>query len=68
MNNSFDNIQSDEFVDYRPSAQDWAEYADYLDSVGYDHGDDDWDEDPDANHGFQPSERSLREIDYPEFF
>ena len=39
--------------DYSPSAEDWADYIDYLDSIGYDHGDDDWDEDPDANHGFQ---------------
>lgn len=39
---------------YEPTAQDWAEYAEYLDEIGYDHGDDDWDEDPDANHGFQP--------------
>jgi len=48
--NSFDNIQCD---DYNPSAQDWADYNDYLDSIGFDHGDDDWDEDPDANYGFQ---------------
>ena len=54
--------------DYNPSAQDWADYNDYLDSIGYDHGDDDWDEDPDANYRFQPSERSLTEIDYPELF
>jgi len=26
---------------------------DYLDSIGYDEGDDDWDEDPDAHYGFQ---------------
>ena len=41
---------------------------DYLDSIGYDDGDDDCDYDPDANYGFQPSERSLAEIDYPELF
>jgi len=38
---------------YEPTAQDLMEYHDYLDSIGYDHGDDDWDEDPDANYGFQ---------------
>ena len=43
---------------YEPTAQDWAEYQEYLDSVGYDHGDDDWDEDPDADRGFQPFEDS----------
>ena len=41
---------------------------DYLDSIGYDNGDDDCDYDPDADYGFQPSERSLTEIDYPELF
>ena len=40
-------------MNYEPTAADWAEYNDYLDSIGYDHGDDDWDEDPDENHGFQ---------------
>lgn len=45
-----------------------ADLVDYLDDMGYDHEDDDYDYDPDAHHGFQPSERSLREIDYPEFF
>ena len=24
---------------YEPTAQDWADYSEYLDSVGYDHGD-----------------------------
>jgi|TARA_B100000085_G_C18503929_1_gene496723 hypothetical protein len=38
---------------YEPTAEDWADYAEYLDSIGYDEGDDDWDEDPDAGHGFQ---------------
>lgn len=67
--NSFDNIQCDEFVDYRPTAEDLAEYVDYLDSIGYDDGDDgEAFYDADADHSFQPSERSLREIDYPEFF
>ena len=32
MNNSFDNIQSDEFVDYRPTAEDWDEYNTWLDN------------------------------------
>ena len=27
---------------------------DYLDSIGYDDGDDDCDHDPDAHYGFQP--------------
>jgi len=30
--NSFDNIQCD---DYNTSAQDWADYNDYLDSIGF---------------------------------
>jgi len=39
---------------YEPTAQDWAEYCDYLDSIGYDDADDDeQDYDPDANYGFQ---------------
>ena len=34
-----------EFVapSFEPTAQDWAEYQEYLDSVGYDHGEDDRD-------------------------
>jgi hypothetical protein len=49
-----------EFVapSYEPTAEDWADYNEYLDSVGYDNGDDDWDEDPDADRGFQPFEES----------
>jgi len=38
---------------YEPTAEDLAEWCDYLDSIGYDDGDDDSDYDPDANHGFQ---------------
>lgn len=39
---------------YEPTAQDWSEYCDYLDSIGYDDFDDDGqDYDPDAAHGFQ---------------
>ncbi len=53
MNDFLSQIQSDESVDYRPTAEDLAEYADYLDSIGYDHGDDDWDEDPDSDRGFE---------------
>ena len=53
MNDFLSQIQCDELVDYRPTAEDWADYAEYLDSIGYDEGDDDWDEDPDAHYGFQ---------------
>tara|TARA_A100001515_G_C4472319_1_gene177257 strand:- start:312 stop:545 length:234 start_codon:yes stop_codon:yes gene_type:complete len=53
MNDFLSQIQSDELVDYRPTAEDWADYAEYLDSIGYDEGDDDWDEDPDSDRGFQ---------------
>ena len=38
---------------YQPTAEDWADYAEYLDSIGYDKGDDDWDEDPDSDSGFE---------------
>ena len=38
---------------YQPTAEDWADYAEYLDSIGYDKGDDDWDEDPDSARGFE---------------
>ena len=48
MNDFLSQIQCDEFPQ-----EDWTEYSEYLDSIGYDHGDDDWDEDPDAGHGFQ---------------
>ena len=41
---------------------------DYLDSIGYDDGDDDCDHDPDAHYGFQPYERSMTEIEYPGLF
>ena len=53
MNDFIAQIQCDELAPYHPTQQDWAEYHEYLDSIGYDHGDDDWDEDPDANYGFQ---------------
>ena len=56
MNDFLSQTQSDELVDYRPTAEDrsdYADYADYLDSIGYDEGDDDWDEDPDAHYGFR---------------
>ena len=53
MNDFLSQIQSDEFVDYRPTAEDWADYTEYLDSIGYDEGDDDWDEDPDSDRGFE---------------
>ena len=36
-----------------PTADDLQEYHDYLDSIGYDDGDDDCDYDPDAHYGFQ---------------
>jgi hypothetical protein len=53
--NEFDYLIDENLsgVAYEPTSEDWAEYNDYLDSIGYDHGDDDWDEDPDENHGFQ---------------
>jgi len=39
---------------YVPTAEDLSEYYDYLDSIGYDDGDDgEQDYDPDADHGFQ---------------
>ena len=50
MNDFISQIQCD---DYNVDAQDWADYNDYLDSIGYDNGDDDWDEDPDENYSFQ---------------
>ncbi len=46
---------------YEPTAADWADYCEYLDDMGYDHGDDDYDYDPDENHSFQPFT-----WDYPE--
>lgn len=54
MNDFISQIQCDELTDYRPTAEDWAEYTDYLDSIGFDNEDDDWDEDPDGDRGFQP--------------
>lgn len=54
MSDFISQIQSDELTDYRPTEQDWAEYCEYLDSVGYDDEHDDCEGyDPDANHGFQ---------------
>lgn len=40
-------------MDYQPTAEDWAEYCDYLDSIGWDNQEDDWEEDPDQDRGFQ---------------
>lgn len=51
MSDFLSQIQVDEFDG--PTAADWADYCEYLDSIGYDCEDDDWDEDPDENHGFQ---------------
>ena len=52
--NDFDFL-IDEFAhhSYQPTVEDWADYAEYLDSIGYDEGDDDWDEDPDSDRGFE---------------
>ena len=52
--------------DYNPSAQDWAEWCDYLDSIGYDGDGDDWEEDPDSNYGFQnlDTDCPFQEFDY----
>lgn len=39
---------------YEPTAQDWSEYCDYLDSIGYDDADDgEAFYDADADRGFQ---------------
>ena len=57
MSDFISQIQCDELVDSEPTADDWAEYTDYLDSIGYDHGDDDWDYDPDEFHGFHLATR-----------
>jgi len=53
MNDFIAQIQCDELTPYHPTQEDWADYGEYLESIGYDHGDDDWEEDPDADHGFQ---------------
>lgn len=54
MNDFLSQIQCDELTDTRIAASDWAEYCEYLDSVGYDAEDDDFEEDPDSDRGFQP--------------
>ena len=42
------------FDDYMALCDDYDARIDYLDSIGYDNGDDDCDDyDPDDNHGFQ---------------
>lgn len=48
-------VQCDELVSDEPTTEDWADYCEYLDSIGYD-SDDDTDEgaDPDGDRGFQP--------------
>ena len=39
---------------YQPTAADWADYTEYLDSIGYDDGDDDCESyDADEDRGFQ---------------
>jgi hypothetical protein len=45
----------DEFAapSYEPTAEDMAEWCDYLDSIGYDDDGDDCDYDPDAGYSFQ---------------
>lgn len=56
MSDFISQIQSDELTDYRPTAEDWSEYCDYLDSIGFDAEDDGpaEDDDPTEGRGFQP--------------
>ena len=65
MNDFIAQIQCDELTPYHPTQQDWAEYGEYLESIGYDHGDDDWDEDPDANYGFQNLDTDYSDDELP---